>query len=135
MKRFRVLAALLMAAAAIGGSKVDAQAAPYYYQEEIDETSLATQRWARSAIHWAYADGLTVGGGTEAFSSFMPDNTITRAEAVTMMTKLKEIEIDDYRKDSAVFTDVNGAWYTPYVNGAYENGIVAGKGEGIFVFS
>ena len=100
----------------------------FRYSEEYQNRT-SSWAWSHSAIHWAFAEGITVGKGDGYFD---PDNSITRAEAVTMLVNLQEIDTDAYNLDSEVFSDVNGAWYTRYVNAAYDKGFVAGKEEGRF---
>lgn len=130
MNKVKAMAALAMSIATFGTSSVMAHAMPMYYPEETQiETRGNSYNWGRHAIRWAYADGVTVG---KTDGKFDPDQPITRAEAVTMLTKIKEIDASKYSGDSKVFNDVNGAWYTSYVNAAYENGFVVGKGKGVF---
>lgn len=102
------------------------------FWEEINNQKSDTWDWAENAIHWAHAEGITVGSGEGDFKHFNPDKKITRAEAVTMITKFQEFDISAYDVNSTVFYDANAAWYTPYVNAAYENRLIAGKSEGRF---
>ena len=130
MNKVKVMAALAMSIATFGTSSVMANAMPMYYPEEMElETRGNSYNWGRHAIRWAYADGVTVG---KTGGKFEPEQSITRAEAVTMLTRIKDIDASKYSGDSKVFNDVNGAWYTSYVNAAYENGFVVGKGKGVF---
>ena len=130
MKKRKFLATLAMSIATFSTSSLVAFASPLYYPEEVDANNRGNSYdWGRHAIHWAYADGVTVGNEK---GEFTPEKSITRAEAVTMLTKFKNIDANKYSGDSKVFKDVNGKWYTSFVNAAYENGIVAGKGDGIF---
>ena len=130
MNKVKAMAALAMSIATFGTSSVMAHALPMYYPEETQlETRGNSYNWGRHAIRWAYADGVTVG---KTGGKFEPDQSITRAEAVTMLTKIKEIDASKYSGDSKVFNDVNGEWFTSYVNAAYENGFVVGKGKGVF---
>ena len=128
MKNKRKLIVSCLTTGLFLNTMICANAEPFRYQEEWNNRT-NSWNWGRSAIHWAFAEGITVGkdGGR-----FDPDNSITRAEAATMLVKLKEIDITKYHKDNETFVDVNGAWYTPYINAAYDNKIVSGKGDGLF---
>ncbi|MBR1931142.1 MAG: S-layer homology domain-containing protein [Lachnospiraceae bacterium] len=127
MKKIIFGLSLMLAIGGLRGMRAQAET-DYFFEEEYNGRS-STWDWAESAIHWAYAEGITAGTG-EGY--FRPDNEITRAEAVTMLAKFKELDTSGYNVDSTVFNDVNGAWYTQYVNAAYENHIVSGKEEGRF---
>lgn len=65
-------------------------------------------------------------------NKFDANGKITRAEAATMMVSFKEIDADKYNFPSKEFTDLGENWYVKYINAAYENGLVQGKGEGKF---
>lgn len=65
------------------------------------------------------------------YISGYPDNTVkadgnvTRAEAVTMVVRLKAYPLTEGEK---IFKDVKAnAWYAPFVNAAYKNGILEEK--------
>ncbi len=67
-----------------------------------------------------YADGL-----------FHPEQQVTKAESLKLILKSLNVEIPQYADLSAVpFDDVVGsAWYAPYVQVAYERGILEDAGE------
>ena len=127
----KVLMLVFVAGNIFGMTAVKTQAVPFRYEEEWNARTNSWE-WGRSAIHWAYAEGITSGKIVDGVNCFAPDQSITRAEAATMLVKMKGIDVKDYEKDSEEFTDVDGAWYTPYVNAAFANNIVSGKGDGIF---
>lgn len=129
MKKKVLLA--FMVASFVASSAMSVSAEPFRYEEEWNDRT-NSWNWGRSAIHWAYAEGVTSGKMVDGVNCFDPDNSITRAEAATMLVKIKDIDITEYNKDSEDFTDVNDAWYTPYINAAFANKIVSGKGDGIF---
>lgn len=138
MKQKKVFTTLAIAMLVLGADSLGVKAfrpvsetsnVEFYPEEWEEKTRTNSWEWGRSAIHWAYASNVTVG---KENGEFDPDNSITRAEAVTMLTKIKEIDVSKYQGESKVFNDVNGAWYTSYVNAAYENKMVSGKGDGIF---
>lgn len=85
--------------------------------------------WARAGISAAVDKGLFQGTGSGCFS---PDVVMTRGMFVTVLGRFAEglgCEISG----GAVFADVaDGAFYTPYVRWAADNGIVYGTGNGCF---
>ena len=61
---------------------------------------------------------------------FAPDETMTRAMFVTVLSRYAEAKVDD---TTSTFTDVPaGTWYTGAVTWAAKKGIVEGRGNGIF---
>ncbi|HPO05491.1 MAG TPA: S-layer homology domain-containing protein, partial [Candidatus Gracilibacteria bacterium] len=81
------------------------------------------------ANHWsaAYVNTLKKAGIVKGYSdgNFKPNQTINRAEAVKMVTLAAKLSP---KRGSSKFQDVaNEAWYTSYINIAYEKGIVSGK--------
>ena len=64
--------------------------------------------------------------------TFRPDNTITRAEAATIIAKLGGI--DESKEYENTFNDVaENAWYKSYVSFAKEKGYIEGYGDNTFV--
>lgn len=66
--------------------------------------------------------------------TFLPDNTITRAEAAKVLVcALNAAEQAEGMAEDNLFTDVPGShWAAGYVNYAANFGIIAGRGNGIF---
>ncbi len=66
--------------------------------------------------------------------TFLPDNTITRAEAAKVLVcALNAAEQAEGMAEDNIFTDVPGShWAAGYVNYAANFGIIAGRGNGIF---
>jgi hypothetical protein len=66
--------------------------------------------------------------------TFLPDNTITRAEAAKVLVcALNAAEQAEGMAEDNIFTDVPGShWAAGYVNYASNFGIIAGRGNGIF---
>jgi exopolysaccharide biosynthesis protein len=98
----------------------------------------ATVFWDIPADSW-YCDyvydlvyqGIIAGTSSNTFS---PNSTLTRGAFVTMLCKtaLTPSEISQYNYKSS-FKDVSASkWYNPYVNWAYENGIVSGYENNTF---
>jgi hypothetical protein len=69
-------------------------------------------------------------GMAEGYSdgTFRPDNTINRAEMVTILVEAS----GDGMGGSGCFRDVNSEWYAPYVCGAQSHGMVSGYPDGTF---
>ncbi|MBR1930055.1 MAG: S-layer homology domain-containing protein [Lachnospiraceae bacterium] len=129
MVRKNVLVGLVTAAMLLGMNGLHVKADFY---EEVNDEKSATWDWAENAIRWAQAEGISTGSGDGVWKYFNADSAISRAEAVTMLDKFMELDTAAYEADSTVFDDVNGAWYTAYVNAAYDNGYVSGKASGRF---
>ncbi|MGN0108346.1 MAG: S-layer homology domain-containing protein [Hominilimicola sp.] len=76
------------------------------------------------AAHEPYISGYNDG-------TFRPDNTITRAEAATIMAKLGGI--DENKEYENTFNDVaENAWYKNYVSFAKEKGYIEGYADDTF---
>lgn len=83
--------------------------------------------WGKTYISALYNRGI-VSGRTE--STFEPDASITREEFVKLIVELFDLSEPN---ETVAFTDVaEGAWYYPYVAGAYKHNIVSGIGGGLF---
>ncbi len=91
-------------------------------------TDVDTDEWYHEAVDYVLNSGLMVGLTTTTFG---PDETTTRAMFVTVLGRLAGVDTDSYTEST--FTDVEvGEWYAPYVQWAYENGIVNGYTSEIF---
>lgn len=63
-------------------------------------------------------------------NTFKPNDTMTRAMFVTVMSRFAGVKVDD---TTSAFTDVPaGEWYTGAITWAAKKGIVNGRGNGIF---
>ena len=105
-------AALLRRAAEINGYSIR------------DDVFSDVDMWAEDAINELAAAGVVTGypDGT-----FRPDNTVTRAEFVTMLMRLIGQEGGE-----APFEDVRGHWAEKYIAKAAEYGYVGGYPDGTF---
>lgn len=84
--------------------------------------------WAADSINYLAEIGVVHGKGEKVYA---PDDEITRAEVVTMLGIIADIDPQKYTAGS--FTDLEaGAWYIPYANWAAEAGIISAADEGIF---
>ncbi len=83
--------------------------------------------WYQDYVNYLSARGIVSGIGS---GLFVPDNTITRAEFVTILAKLAGAKLSD--TDSTSFADVGtDDWYASAVQWANDNGIATGY-EGTF---
>lgn len=94
------------------------------YQNMTDIKS----HWARDFIKYCMDRGYLVG---TSITSFSPDRPTTRAEFVTVLSRLAGIKEENYKKNK--FTDVpKGVYYEAAVNWAQEKKIVEGTGSSRF---
>lgn len=93
---------------------------PFY---DVDESD-----WSAPYIAFAYNSGL-INGYEDG--SFRPNATITRAEALSILFKSSEMNLET--SFDAGFTDIpDGEWFTEVVNLAAQYQIVNGYGNGSF---
>ena len=90
-------------------------------------TDLSGYSWAQTAIESLYNLGIISGYGDNTFE---PQNTVNRAEFVTMIVKKY---LSDKAAEGGAFKDVlESDWYFAYVMKAYSAGIVSGMQNGLF---
>ena len=91
-------------------------------------TDVAPDHWYNSAVSYVYSSDLFAGISETLFGPNVP---MTRGMVVTVLGKQAEIDAGQYtdRKFSDVRT---GDYFAPYVQWAYENGIVSGIGNNQF---
>lgn len=93
----------------------------------VDESDFPT--WASEAIEVVNDEGIMTGYGDGTFG---PDRSLTRAEAVTLILRIK-LNIEDNYNGVPQFPDiVQGAWYDRAVGIAANNGWVKGHDDGNF---
>ena len=64
--------------------------------------------------------------------NFMPEKSLTRAEFVTILGRLANVDASKYK--DKVFNDINAnKYYSPYIDWAYKNKIASGFGDGKFM--
>ncbi|QGQ99813.1 hypothetical protein EHS13_35590 [Paenibacillus psychroresistens] len=86
----------------------------------------AKGHWAEDAIQALKSNGIISGYGD---GSFKPNQTISRAEIVTMISKVMTIKASTSGKQ---FSDVKGNWAQNAINAAADAGIISGTGNGKF---
>lgn len=103
---------------------VSTQAAFLSYTDEEDIPS-----WAAPSIEIVAEEKIMTGFGD---GSFQPDKTLNRAEAITILTRIKKIDLDEYTGDTP-FKDVPyEAWFAKAVEAGSENGWIEGFPDGTF---
>ncbi|RXJ10706.1 N-acetylmuramoyl-L-alanine amidase [Bacillus albus] len=83
--------------------------------------------WADKSVNYLVDKKVLSGYPDGTFGS---SDTLDRAAAATIMTKVLGIHVDTNAKPS--FTDSQNHWATPYIAAAEKAGIVNGEGNGIF---
>lgn len=103
---------------------------PAVYADTSDFVDLPPEgHWAHEAIAWAYENGISA--GVDA-SHFAPKAKITRAQAVTMIWRLKN-SVPPYGNQELPFADVKpDAYYYKALLVAWEDGWVNGVSEDRF---
>lgn len=92
-------------------------------------TDLSRNRWYHEAVDYVLNTGLMNGMSK---TTFAPDANTTRAQFVTVLSRMAGVDIAEYEGESE-FTDVSGDdWFAPYVVWAAEQGLVQGDGNGTF---
>ena len=86
--------------------------------------------WAKKAI--MYALDKNYFKDIADLNNFMPDKSLTRAEFVTILGRLANVDESKYK--DKVFNDINAnKYYSPYIDWAYKNKIASGFGDGRFM--
>lgn len=92
-------------------------------------TDVKTSDWFYSDVSYAYENNLFEGTSSTTFS---PNGTMTRGMFVTVLGRFDGVDISEY-SGATVFTDVKpNSYYTPYINWAYNFGVVDGVGSNRF---
>ncbi|NOV00588.1 S-layer homology domain-containing protein [Paenibacillus planticolens] len=87
------------------------------------------QHWAQEAIRDLSSRWMISGTGA---GKFEPDRSMTRAEFAAIAVKALGLPGKD-GSAGKVFSDVNAAdWYAPYIQRAYEYGLISGHEDGTF---
>ncbi|WP_317366515.1 S-layer homology domain-containing protein [uncultured Tyzzerella sp.] len=101
-------------------TKIDINAMyPVVKQSNFSDIS---NHWANEPIKYL-ADRGIINGMND--TTFAPNNNITRAEFITLLAKMDNIDINKYKAEN--FIDVSkDAWFNPYVDWAAKSGITSG---------
>ncbi len=121
MRNLKKVLALVVAVAMIASMGLVASAASYSDVAANASYADAVNLLSNLGIIKGYDDG-----------TFKPDNTVTRAEAATMIVRMLGLA-DEVESGATNFTDVAADnWASGYVNVAEANGIINGMGDGTF---
>ena len=94
----------------------------------VQFTDMDAYSWAKNAVGSLKAKGIISG---YADMTFKPENSVTRAEFITMMVKAY---MPNTKSGNTKFSDVlAGQWFFESVMTAFENGIVSGVTENEFM--
>ena len=89
-------------------------------------TDVVSGSYYEKAVAWAIENGITTGTTTSTFS---PDATCTRAQAVTFLARALKAKASS----AAEFSDVpTGSYFADAVAWAAANGVTEGIGGGLF---
>ncbi len=88
------------------------------------------KHWAKEAIHYAVNKGYFK--DIAELNNFMPDKNLTRAEFVTILGRVANVDTSKYKDKIFKDTDTN-KFYAPYITWAYKNKIASGFGDGKFM--
>nr|WP_254075724.1 Ig-like domain-containing protein [Paenibacillus tritici] len=91
----------------------------------VSYADLTAGHWAANAIDQVTRSGIMKGYGD---GSFKPNQTITRAEMATMLSRL----IPGAQGNAASFSDVAGHWAQAAINRMSQAGIITGYEDGTF---
>lgn len=88
------------------------------------------KHWAKEAIHYAVNKELFK--DIANLDDFMPDKNLTRAEFVTILGRVANVDTSKYK--DKIFKDIDtNKFYAPYITWAYKNKIASGFGDGKFM--
>jgi len=84
-----------------------------------------------TAVDVLYALGVIDGVGNNKFN---PTGKVTRAQMAKMITiiSLGDVDVTAFKGTKTDLTDVAGHWAEGYINYCYSQGIISGKGAGVF---
>ena len=92
----------------------------------MDLSDVAEDVYYAEAVRWALSEGITTGAGE---SSFSPDATCTRAQAVTFLARALNANASGKPEFGDVPTD---SYFAEAVAWAAANGVTEGVGGGLF---
>ncbi len=122
-KIISVLLAAVILAAAIPASAARAD------EPSLPFRDVGPDDWYFEAVTYVYEHGIMVGVTADTFST---STATTRAQLVTVLSRLDRADVDGMRSEHK-FTDVdNGEWYADAVGWASSRGIVNGYTDGTF---
>lgn len=90
---------------------------------------VSTDSWYYDYVATAKAKGLISGVATNTFA---PDLPITRQEMATIIVRMKGLPTQEQPLEGPQDQETVSTWALPYVNEAYESGLMTGDGGGYF---
>jgi len=98
------------------------------YEDGIERFSDIGNHWAKESIDYIFGQGILKGTSDTKFS---PNSPMTRGMFVTALGRMSGIDPSNFKSNG--FTDVNNtSTFQPFIQWAYEMGIVRGVGQGKF---
>lgn len=85
--------------------------------------------WYYSAVSEVYTEGIMEGKSADTFA---PSDNVTRAELVTILARIKNVNIEGFSAKCDFYDVKDTSWYADYVGWAAERGLVEGYGDGSF---
>jgi len=98
----------------------------YTAKAPVDLTDVDESSWAYNSVNFAVKENLMVGYPN---GSFGVDKNTTRAEFVTILARIKNLE----SAEESNFHDINGHWAQKYIQPMEAMGILSGYGNGSFL--
>lgn len=123
-KKQRILSALLALALAVGAPMISL---PAVAEESGGFTDMDPNAWYFTEAMGSYEAGLFQGTAANEFS---PMGIMSREQFVTAVARLCGVTAPTNSGD--YFTDVPQTWSYHFIYWAYDNGLVGGRGNGIF---
>ena len=100
------------------------------FDVELPFKDVKSSQWFYGAVYKVYTSGLMEGKSEDVFD---PKSTMTRAELVTLMSRLAGADVTGMDKFADLFKDVGKkAWYRNYVGWAAKYGLAQGYAGGLF---
>ena len=87
------------------------------------------KHWAKASIIYALDKGWMNGVSS---TQFMPDSSMTRAQAAALLVRALDIKTTSVTADKAAFSDITGHWARVEIETAVNAGIMQGVGGGEF---
>jgi len=94
---------------------------------KVEFSDVADTAWYAGAVAFAAARGITNGAGD---GLFLPENSLTRGQFVTMLLRAYGIAPDQASADN--FSDAGNTYYTGYLSAAKRLGVAGGIGNNRF---
>lgn len=101
--------------------------AKYLENQNGEFKDLEEASWAKEAIEFAHEKGWITG---RTLNSFEPNSYLTRAEAVTIISRI--LELDTTSSNEILYIDVNYHWAKNSINALTKTGLMEGYADKTF---